>query len=131
MNQKSEDHLREWFRASPLPDEPDSLHDFLAAVPLEHPRTTQGRWAVPSFRPQRALAGLAAALVIAVIGGTILFGLLNRSNSPTPGGTPSPTAPASGSNPAVTASPEPTPGASGLSDLPKLTVPAGAIKTAT
>ena len=96
MNQKSEDYLREWFRAGPLPDEPDSLHDFLAAVPLEHPRTTRGRWAVLSIWPQRALAGLAAALVVAIIGGTILFGLMNRSNSPIPGGTPSPTATASG-----------------------------------
>ena len=130
MNQKSEDYLREWFRAGPLPDEPDSLHDFLAAVPLEHSRTTRGRWAVLSIWPQRALAGLAAALVVAIIGGTILFGLMNRSNSPIPGGTPIPTATASGSNPAVTGSPEPS-ATAGLANLPTLTVPAGAIKTAT
>ena len=147
MNQKSEDYLREWFRAGPLPDEPDSLHDFLAAVPLEHSRTTRGRWAVLSIWPQRALVGLAAALVITVVGGTILFGLMNRSNWPIPGGTPSPTATASGSNPAPTASASPTPTASGANpaptetasptpntswmvNLPTLTVPAAAIKTA-
>ena len=147
MNQKSEDYLREWFRAGPLPDEPDSLHDFLAAVPLEHSRTTRGRWAVLSIRPQRALAGLAAALVVAIIGGTILFGLMNRSNSPIPGGTPIPTATASGSNPAPTASASPTATASGsnpvptetasstpdtswMANLPTLTVPTAATKTA-
>ncbi|HEX7612436.1 MAG TPA: hypothetical protein VF371_06640 [Candidatus Limnocylindrales bacterium] len=147
MNQKSEDYLREWFRAGPLPDEPDSLHDFLAAVPLEHPRTTRGRWAVLSIWPQRALAGLAAALVVAIIGGTILFGLMNRSNSPIPGGTPSPTATASGSNPGPTASASPTATASGsnpvptetasstpdtswMANLPTLAIPAAAIKTA-
>jgi len=82
MNQKSEDYLREWFRAGPLPDEPGSLHDFLAAVPLEHPRTTRGRWAVLSIRVPRVLAGLAAAVVVLAIGGAILFGLMNRANAP-------------------------------------------------
>jgi hypothetical protein len=134
MSQKSEDYLREWFRAGPLPNEPDSLHDFLAAVPVEHPRTTRGHWAI---RPQRALAGLAAALVVAVVSGTILFGLINRSNTPMQGASPSPTAAASESNPSPTALPSPiptlaspTPNTSWMANLPTLTVPAAAIKTA-
>ena len=148
MSQKSEDYLREWFRAGPRLDEPDSLHEFLAAVPLEHPRTTRGRWAVLSIRAKRVLAGLAAAVVVFVIGGAILFGLMNRSNAPITGGSPSPTATASESNPASTASASPTATASGanpapteiasptpntswMANLPTLTVPAGAIKTAT
>ncbi len=147
MSQKSEDYLREWFRAGPSPDEPDSLHDFLAAVPFEHPRTTRGRWAVLSIRAQRVLAGLAAAVVVVVIGGAVLFGLMNRSNAPITGGSPSPAATASESNPAPTGSPEPTvtasgsnpaptetasptPGTSWMAGLPTLTVPATAIKTA-
>lgn len=147
MNQKSEDYLRDWFRAGPLPDEPDSLHEFLAAVPLEHPRTKRGRWAVLSIRAERVLAGLAAAVVVFVIGGAILFGLMNRSNAPITGGSPSPTATASESNPASTASASPTATASGanpaptetasptpntswMANLPTLTVPAAAIKTA-
>ena len=130
MNQKSEDYLREWFRAGPLPDEPDSLHDFLAAVPLEHPRTTRGRWAVLSIRAPRVLAGLAAAVVVLAIGGAILFGLMNRANAPITGGSPSPTATASESNPAPTGSPEPTATASGSnpaiipSPVPSATSPA-------
>lgn len=147
MNQKSEDYLREWFRDGPLPEEPDSLHDFLATVPIEHPRKARGRWAGLPIWPQRALAGLAAAVVVALVGGTIALGLMNRSNSPIPGGTPSPSATASGSSPAPSgsvqptatgsnpnssssASTEPTPGTSGLANLPTLTLPAGAVKTA-
>jgi hypothetical protein len=144
MSQKSEDYLREWFRAGSHPDEPDSLHDFLAAVPVEHPRTTRGRWAI---RPQRALAGLVAALVVAVVGGTILFGLINRSNTSMQGASPSPTAAASESSrpstalasPIPTASESnllptentsPTPNTSWMANLPTLSVPATAIKAA-
>ncbi len=147
MNRKSEDYLREWFRDGPLPDEPESLHDFLATVPIEHPRKARGGWAGLPIWPQRALAGLAAAVVVALVGGAIVLGLTNRSNSPIPGGTPSPTATASGSspapsrsvqptatasnsNPASSPSTEPTPGTSGLASLPTLTLPASAIKTA-
>ncbi len=108
----------------------DRLHDFLAAVPLDHPRTTRGRWAVLSIWPRGALAGLAAALVITVVGGTILFGLMNRSNSPIPGGTPSPTATASGSSPVPTETASSTPNTSWMANLPTLTVPTVAIKTA-
>ena len=85
MNQRSEDYLREWFRDGPLPDEPGSLHDFLATVPIEHPRKARGRWAGLPIWPQRALAGLAAAVVVALVGGAIVLGLTNRSNSPIPG----------------------------------------------
>ena len=146
MKKDSEDYLREWFRTGPLPNEPESLHDFLAAVPLEHPRTMRNRWSMPSIWPQRALAGLAAAVVVAVVGGSILFGLMNRSNTPIPGTSSSASATASASNPTPTASPSPTATASGsaptetasptlgtggLANLPKVTVPAAAIKTAT
>jgi hypothetical protein len=146
MIQKPEDRLSEWFRAAPLPDEPGSLHEFLAAVPRNHARPMLGSPSLTSLWPRRALAGLAAVLLVAIVGGGLLFGL-SRGQT-VPGGSPSAiatvTAGASGSEPAPTGSAgpttsapsstptdaaSPTPNTAWKAGLPTLTLPATAIKT--
>jgi hypothetical protein len=150
MNQKPEDRLSEWFRTAPLPDEPASLHEFLASVPRDHARPMPGSRSIASLWPRRVLAGLAAGLVVVVIGGGLLFGLVSREQT-VPGGSPSAsataTAKASGSVPAPTGSTgpttsapnatpsptdaaSPTPNTAWKAGLPTLNLPATAIKTA-
>jgi hypothetical protein len=145
MIQKPEDRLSEWFRTAPLPDEPDSLHEFLARVPRENARPIHGSLSFTSLWPRRALGGLAAALVVVVIGGALLFGLVSRGQT-VPGASPSATATTKDSGPAPTGSAGPTSSAPNATPtdaasptlntawwkagLPTLTLPSAAIKTA-
>ena len=50
MNQKSEDYLTEWFRAGPLADEPESLHEFRSSI---RARPTAAGRCRPSGRSER------------------------------------------------------------------------------
>ncbi len=83
-----ERRIRDFLAGSPAPDEPASLHDFLARVPAAHPRTARrhGAW----------LGAVAASLVAAVVGTSLLATLVLRGTAtPNPSGVPGSIPPAS------------------------------------
>src|SRR5207244_11005098 len=61
-DQRSEQRLRDWFISGPAIEEPSRIHDFLAALPVAHPRDE------PAPRPatRRRFAFIAATVAIAV-----------------------------------------------------------------
>ena len=99
-DERSERRLREWFAAAPAPDEPVSLHEFLAALPIMHPRPARARTWTERPRVFFLAAAVAAAIgasVLAVVGS----GLLEKTPTPTALSSVVPASPSPSSSPSL------------------------------
>jgi hypothetical protein len=114
MKDDAEFQLREWFR-QPLPEEPASLHQRLARVTLDHApqrRPGLGRSGTLLRWTRATGVGLAAALVVAVAGASLLLVLNGRPQSGPANASASETPVAGSANPSDTAGPTESPSGS-------------------